>query len=400
MPSIYSVYQVNSYIKNMFAQDCMLGLVCVRGEASNVKYHSTGHVYFTLKDDKSSISCVMFSSSRAKGLKFQLEEGQLVVAKGGIQVYERDGKYQLYAKEISIEGEGDLNQRFLALKQELYERGMFDQMYKQPIPRYIKKLGVVTAQTGAAIQDIINITRRRNPYVQIILAPALVQGEGAPESIVSAIKQLEQIDVDTIIVGRGGGSMEDLFCFNDEQVAQAIFDCPKPIISAVGHEIDITIADFVSDMRAPTPSAAAELAVYDYYETMNQLNATRTRMYNALVNKLRAASGLIATCNERLKRLSPESKLAESRRQLEDTKMRLQKLMDDKLSDGRHQVMLFAERLKGLSPLEKLTLGYSRSEDQSGHTISSISQVKVDDSIKVYVSDGYIDARVLGTKKV
>lgn len=400
MPSIYSVYQVNTYIKNMFAQDCMLGLVCVRGEASNVKYHSTGHVYFTLKDDKSSISCVMFSSSRAKGLKFQLEEGQLVVAKGGIQVYERDGKYQLYAKEISIEGEGDLNQRFLALKQELYERGMFDQMYKQPIPRYIKKLGVVTAQTGAAIQDIINITRRRNPYVQIILAPALVQGEGAPESIVSAIKQLEQIDVDTIIVGRGGGSMEDLFCFNDEQVAQAIFDCPKPIISAVGHEIDITIADFVSDMRAPTPSAAAELAVYDYYETMNQLNATRTRMYNALVNKLRAASGLIATCNERLKRLSPESKLAESRRQLEDTKMRLQKLMDDKLSDGRHQVMLFAERLKGLSPLEKLTLGYSRSEDQSGHTISSISQVKVDDSIKVYVSDGYIDARVLGTKKV
>lgn len=397
MPSIYSVYQVNSYIKNMFAQDCMLGLVCVRGEVSNLKYHSTGHIYFTLKDDKSSISCVMFSGNKVSGLKFRMEEGQQVVCKGSIQVYERDGKYQLYAREITREGDGDLYQKYLALKEKLEEMGMFDEMFKQPIPKYIKKLGVVTAETGAAIRDIINIATRRNPYIQIVLCPALVQGPGAPSSIVRAIKQLETTDVDTIIVGRGGGSIEDLFCFNDEAVAQAIFDCPKPVISAVGHEIDFTIADFVADHRAPTPSAAAEIAVFDVYDFVSDITSKENRLSFAMEHRLARAKDKLLKNEALLKARSPESKLSDSKHRLAVIESSLQALMDSKLADRRQQVLLYAEKLKGLSPLEKLTLGYSRSELKDGRTLTSRTQVAAGDDIRVYVSDGYIDATVSGT---
>lgn len=397
MPSIYSVYQVNSYIKNMFAQDCMLGLVCVRGEISNLKYHTTGHIYFTLKDDKSTINCVMFAGNKANGLKFRMEEGQQVVVKGSIQVYERDGKYQLYAKEITREGDGDLYLRYLALKEKLEEMGMFDEMFKRPIPRYIKKLGVVTAQTGAAIRDIINIASRRNPYVQIVLCPALVQGPGAPESIVRAIRQLETTDVDTIIVGRGGGSMEDLFCFNDEAVAQAIFDCPKPVISAVGHEVDFTIADFVADHRAPTPSAAAEIAVFDIGDFVSDITVRENRLNDAMGYILSRTRDLLIKDKALLTAKSPDNKLKDSKHRVETIKNTLQALMDGKLQERKQQVLLSAERLKGLSPLEKLTLGYARAEGKGGETVSSISQVSGGDELRIYVSDGYIDTIVKET---
>ena len=257
MANVYSVTQVNNYIKNMFTQDFLLQGLSIQGEVSNCKYHSSGHIYFTLKDSGGTIACIMFASFR-KGLEFRLEEGQKVVVTGSVDVYERDGRYQLYAREIRLAGLGQLFERFEALKAELQEMGMFAQEYKQPIPKYIRTLGVVTASTGAAVRDIIQIAMRRNPFVQIILYPAQVQGEGAEESIVQGIHALEAMKVDVMIVGRGGGSIEDLWAFNERIVAEAVFHCSVPVISAVGHETDTTIIDFVSDLRAPTPSAAAE----------------------------------------------------------------------------------------------------------------------------------------------
>ena len=260
--NIYSVGQVNTYIQNMFAQDFMLHQISIKGEVSNCKYHSSGHIYFTLKDQTGTIAAVMFSRYR-RGLAFQMKEGDKVVVTGSVEVYERDGKYQLYAREIELEGAGNLYLKFEALKRELEEMGMFDAAYKKPIPRYATRIGIVTAPTGAAIQDIRNIAARRNPYVQLILYPALVQGDGAAASIVRGIHALDVLGVDVIIVGRGGGSIEDLWAFNEEEVARAIFACNTPVISAVGHQTDTTISDYVADLRAPTPSAAAELAVFD-----------------------------------------------------------------------------------------------------------------------------------------
>ena len=285
MNSIYSVGQVNTYIKNMFDQDFMLKRIYIKGEVSNCKYHTSGHIYFSLKDETGSISCVMFAGQR-KGLAFPMKNGDRVVAGGSVSVYERDGKYQLYAREITLEGAGLLYERFLALKKELEEMGMFAQEYKRPIPMYSSKIGIVTAPTGAAIQDIRNIAGRRNPYVQLILYPALVQGEGAAESIVKGIQTLDRLGVDVIIVGRGGGSIEDLWAFNEEKVARAIFECRTPVISAVGHETDITIADYVADLRAPTPSGAAELAVADVRIFFNTLGNYRQKMNRAMENHL------------------------------------------------------------------------------------------------------------------
>ena len=271
MASVYSVTQVNLYIKNMFVQDFLLNRISVRGEVSNCKYHTSGHIYFTLKDKSGTLSAVMFASQR-RGLAFGLQEGQQVVVSGSVDVYERDGKYQLYAKEIRREGVGDLFERFQKLRDELEDMGMFAAEYKQPIPKYAKTVGVVTASTGAAIRDIMNISARRNPYVQLVLYPALVQGENAKESIVKGIQTLDAMGLDVMIVGRGGGSIEDLWAFNEEMVARAIFDCKTPVISAVGHETDVTIADYVADLRAPTPSAAAELAVFDYSQFEGRLD--------------------------------------------------------------------------------------------------------------------------------
>ena len=283
MKNTYSVGQVNRYIKNMFTQDYLLQKIYVKGEVSNCKYHTSGHIYFSLKDETGTLNCVMFAGHR-RGLAFAMKNGDKVIVGGSVDVYERDGRYQMYAKEITLEGAGALYERYLALKQELEDMGMFAQEYKQPIPRFIRRLGVVTAPTGAAVQDIRNISYRRNPYLQIILYPALVQGAGAAESIVKGIQMLDKTDVDVIIVGRGGGSIEDLWAFNEEIVARAIFECSTPIISAVGHETDFTIADFAADLRAPTPSAAAELAVDDYRSVIEAVSIYRQRLYLSLIH--------------------------------------------------------------------------------------------------------------------
>lgn len=371
----------------------MLQSIMVKGEVSNCKYHSSGHIYFTLKDAKGTITCVMFASNRA-GLKFQMSEGQQVVVTGAIDVYERDGKYQLYAAKISLDGAGALYERYEQLKRELEERGMFAQQYKQPIPKYIKTLGVVTAATGAAVRDIINIAGRRNPYVQIILYPAIVQGEAAPPSIVNGIRALERIGADTIIVGRGGGSIEDLWAFNEEIVAQAIFDCSVPVISAVGHETDTTIADFVADLRAPTPSAAAELAVYDIEQLQDKLAEyafTMQHMYRRTAGRYRQ---LTEQYQVRMRYLSPVNTIRMKRTQAVSLEEQLQRMMDKCLSGCRHRMAIYVEQMKGLSPLDKLNQGYAYVADEKGATLTSIEQAAVGDKMTVCVKDGRLTAQI------
>lgn len=399
MQNIYTVAQINSYIKNMFTQDYMLQSVLVKGEVSNCKYHSSGHIYFTLKDAKGTIACVMFASYR-NGMDFQMREGQQVVVGGSVDVYERDGKYQLYARQIQLDGAGALYERYERLKLELEERGMFAPQYKQPIPRYIRTLGVVTAATGAAVRDIMNIAGRRNPYVQIILYPAIVQGDAAPASIVNGIHALERMDVDVIIVGRGGGSIEDLWAFNEEVVAQAIFDCPVPVISAVGHETDTTIADFVADLRAPTPSAAAELAVYDIGHLEDRLEEYACTLQHMCRKVIRHYRQEVEQYSVRMRYLSPLNTIRTKRTQALSLEERLQNLMERRLRDGRHRLALYVEQMKGLSPLDKLNQGYAYVADDTGRTLTSVGQVDVGDRMTVYVKDGSLQAQVMEKKRV
>lgn len=390
--NVYTVAQINSYIKNMFTQDYMLRFVFVKGEVSNCKYHSSGHIYFTLKDEKGIISCVMFAGNRT-GLSFRLEEGQMVVVGGTVDVYERDGKYQLYAKQITLDGAGILYEKFDRLKRELEEMGMFAQEYKQPIPKYIKTLGVVTAPTGAAVRDIINIATRRNPYIQIILYPAIVQGNQAVESIVNGIHALEQLGVDVMIVGRGGGSIEDLWAFNEEAVAQAVFDCSIPIISAVGHETDTTIIDFVADLRAPTPSAAAELAVYDFGQFLERLDLYQSTLKHALDGQLGRHRNRLENLTLKVKYLSPVNQIQQKRTYCMDLEGRLDTRMNVILTKQKHRMALYAEKLKGLSPLDKLSQGYAYVEDVDHKVINDVNQVKPDDMLQIYVKNGTIQAR-------
>lgn len=398
MKNAYSVGQVNRYVKNMFTQDFFLQKIYVKGEVSNCKYHTSGHIYFSLKDETGTMSCVMFAGHR-RGLAFSMKDGDKVIVGGSVDVYERDGRYQLYAKEITLEGAGALYERYLALKQELEEMGMFAGEYKQPIPKFIRRLGVVTAPTGAAVQDIRNISYRRNPYLQIILYPALVQGAGAAESIVKGIRMLDGLNVDVIIVGRGGGSIEDLWAFNEEIVARAIFECRTPVISAVGHETDFTIADFVADLRAPTPSAAAELAVNDYRSVVESVSAYRQRMYRAMSTHLDFYRSRLANFSTKFGYLSPEYRLREQRQRLADAESSLQNAMEGKLKENRHRLSLYVERFAGLSPLRKLNQGFSYVADQEKRTLTSVKQVKNGDTIYISVTDGTIEAKVNSIKK-
>ena len=398
MKNAYSVGQVNRYVKNMFTQDFFLQKIYVKGEVSNCKYHTSGHIYFSLKDETGTLSCVMFAGHR-RGLAFSMKDGDKVIVGGSVDVYERDGRYQLYAKEITLEGAGALYERYLALKQELEEMGMFAAEYKQPIPKFVRRLGVVTAPTGAAVQDIRNISYRRNPYLQIILYPALVQGTGAAESIVKGIRMLDGLNVDVIIVGRGGGSIEDLWAFNEEIVARAIFECRTPVISAVGHETDFTIADFVADLRAPTPSAAAELAVDDYRSVVESVSVYRQRMYRAMSTRLDFYRSRLANFSTKFGYLSPEYRLREQRQRLADAESSLQNAMEGKLAENRHRLSLYVERFTGLSPLRKLNQGFSYVADQEKRTLTSVKQVKNGDTIYISVTDGTIEAKVNSIKK-
>ena len=398
MKNIFSVGKINRYVKNMFTQDFILQKIYVKGEVSNCKYHTSGHIYFSLKDETGVLSCVMFAGHR-RGLAFRMKDGDRVVVGGAVDVYERDGRYQLYAKEISLEGAGALYERFLALKTELEEMGMFAQEYKQPIPAFIHRLGVVTAPTGAAVQDIRNISLRRDPYLQIILYPALVQGEGAADSIVRGIHMLDQAEVDVIIVGRGGGSIEDLWAFNEEKVARAIFECRTPIISAVGHETDFTIADFVADLRAPTPSAAAELAVADFRQILQNIAGLRDRMQKAMQRRAELGRAQLMQYQMRFQYLNPEAKLRDNRQRLADLDELLRRAMKNRIAEERHMLGIYLERYRGLSPLYKLNQGYSFVSDREGNGIISTKQVHSGDLLEISVTDGVIEAEVRSSRK-
>ena len=392
MGQAYSVTEINQYIKNLFIRDRILSFIRIKGEVSNCKYHTSGHIYFTLKDAQGQLACVMFAGQR-RGLSFRLEEGQSVIACGSINVYERDGKYQLYASEIVLDGQGILYEKFERLKKQLEEEGLFDRAHKKPIPCYPKKVGIVTASTGAAIQDIVNIARRRNPYVQLVLYPAQVQGQGAAESVARGIAALDRLGLDTIIVGRGGGSIEDLWAFNEELVARAIYCCSTPIISAVGHETDITIADFVSDLRAPTPSAGAELAVNDYQifqSTLREYNRKLARELNQKMNHYRNRTNQIKL---RLFYASPAYQIKQKRQYLIDAEQKLQQGMNQRLKEKRHRLELLIARLEGLSPLSKLNRGYALIVGEDNKPVQSIHRVRKQELLTISLLDGDIRAR-------
>ena len=396
--NVYTVKQVNSYIKNMFTQDFMLNRIYVKGEVSNCKYHTSGHIYFSLKDESGTIACVMFAGQRG-GLSFHMREGQQIIVLGSVNVYERTGSYQLYAQEIRLDGEGTLYEKYQMLKQELEEMGMFAPEYKKAIPRYAKRIGVVTAPTGEAVRDIMNISARRNPYVQLLLYPAQVQGEGAKESIVRGIRMLETKNVDVIIVGRGGGSIEDLWAFNDECVARAIFDCQVPVISAVGHETDVTIADYVADLRAPTPSAAAELAVWDYRQLQGYLDECRLRMNRSMTGTIRINRLRLKELDVRLSYLHPRHKLQDQQQRLIELEEELRTLMRDRVKEARHRLAIQIEKLNGLSPVRKLNQGFAYVEEADGGVVKSIRQVEMGDELTVYVTDGLIRTSVKAVQK-
>ena len=392
--NVYSVSQINTYIERMFSDDFMLGNLSLSGEVSNCKYNHTGHIYFTLKDDNSSISCVMFAGKRAKGLKFNMKDGDKVVVTGYVGVYAVAGKYQVYANEIELAGVGDLYQRFEALKQELAESGMFDAMYKKPIPSYAMQIGIITAPTGAAVHDIIRVSKTRNPFVQLVLYPAQVQGEGAVPSIISGINCLDAMHLDVIILGRGGGSIEDLWAFNEEPVARAIFKAETPIISAVGHETDFTIADFVADMRAATPSQAAELANFVFEDFEKSLGRYSDRLNSSLDYKLQTISSQLENYKLRLQTLRPENKIKANQERLENLTIRLNNLMTTKLERYENKLISISGRLDGLSPAKRLASGFGYVTDVHGNKVDSVSKLSVGDSLSVRLKDGIIESQI------
>ena len=394
MGSVYTVGQINGYIKNMFTQDFVLNKVSISGEISNLKYHSLGHIYFTLKDSDGTLSAMMFASNRLTGLKFRMQNGNKVVVSGNINIYEKDGTYRLYAKKIELAGDGELYLQFEKLKRELEEMGMFATEYKKPIKKFNQNIGIVTAKTGAAIQDIINISTRRNPYVQLYLYPAIVQGEYAKNSIVNGIRALDKMNLDVIIVGRGGGSFEDLFAFNEEEVARAIFSCNTPVISAVGHETDFTIADFVADLRAPTPSAAAEIAVMDVSILESCLEEYNNNLNSLISNKIYKAKNELELRRQKLMYLSPSNMLNGKRIYVKSLSEQLNYIMKNKIEQRRSELIILSERLNGLSPLQKLSEGYAVVENLTGDIISSVADVDKDDKLKLHLLDGDLEVTV------
>lgn len=392
MKNKYTVGQVNAYIKNMFTQDYMLRSIIVTGEVSNVTYHSSGHVYFTMKDKSGTLSCVMYATN-AKKMSFRLSEGMQIETSGYVSIYEAAGKYQLVASEIATAGVGALYEKYEALKNELAEMGMFDASYKQAIPKYVKTVGVVTSPTGAVIHDIQVVAARRNPHVRIILYPSLVQGVGAKESIVAGIKALENMDVDVMIVGRGGGSIEDLWAFNEKCVAQAIFDCPVPIITAIGHETDTTIADLVADKRAATPSQAAELAVFEYEEFLNSLAVYADGLEQLVMRKITQAVMKTDNLALRLEKASPGNQLKLKKLAYENMREKMERIMMQRLDDSKHRLGIYIEKYKALSPLEKIQNGFSAVTGSDGNKITNVTEVKPGDLLKLTMRSGVINAR-------
>lgn len=399
MPTIYSITQINAYIQGRMNEDPMLAQVAVRGEISNYKLYPSGHHYFTLKDEQSALKCVMFKGN-AMSLRFRPASGMKVIALGRISVYPRDGQYQLYVSSMAMDGIGDLYAAFEALKKKLSQQGLFDPAKKKPIPKYPQTIGIVTSSAGAAVHDILRILRRRYPLCSVRLLPVRVQGAEAPEEIVSAIRYANAHDLaDLLIVGRGGGSIEDLWAFNDERVAYAIYESHIPIISAVGHEPDVTIADYVADFRAATPSNGAELAVPDREALAQNLDACSAAMTGALNRQLRLASqrleGLAASPALR----SPTGYLDRREKDLGLLKEKLLAAQNRELSKAQQKYVANVAKLDAMSPLKVLSRGYAMAQKETGELIRSVKQTTTGESIVVSLADGKLNASILSIKE-
>ncbi len=389
-----SVTQVNMYIKEVIARDDVLCDVLVKGELSNFKAHSSGHMYMSLKDESGVMRAVMFRSAASK-LRFVPENGMKVIARGRVSVYERDGQYQLYIEDMQQEGLGDLYAAFEQLKLKLSKEGLFDPSHKMPLPKYPKRVGVVTAPTGAAIRDIINVLSRRFSYADIVLYPVLVQGENSAVSIVTAIEYFNRTrSADVLIVGRGGGSIEDLWSFNEEIVARAIYNSEIPIVSAVGHEIDFTISDFVADLRAPTPSAAAELVVPSQIELAEKFNNVYRRMYQQSMRVIERGRMRVDRCSDSAVLKNPLRGIDDERQRLDNLSYIFETSCRKIIDKKKREIAEGAARLDGLSPLGTLSRGYSLARTESGRVIRSTSQVKSGDVVCVRVADGEFNAEV------
>lgn len=389
---MFSVSFVNDYVNSLLETNSCLLKIEVEGEISAITYHKSGNIYLTIKDERSALSVMMYKSN-AYSLTFRPKVGDKVVCTGKIAGVKIKSEYRLIASKIILGGQGDLYRRFVELKEELSEKGMFDASYKKEIPKYIRTLGVVTSPTGAAIRDIVKVAKRRNPYISIILYPSLVQGDGAAYSIAKGIATLDKMDLDLMIVGRGGGSPEDLWCFNEEIVAEAIFASNTPVISAVGHEIDTTISDLVADLRAPTPSAAAELGVYDVYTLLDSLDYYQERMEEAIGDNIDKKRQKALNIEKRLLALSPKSLVEDRRRRAKHIEELMNIAMKSKIASGKNRLGQMAAGLSGLSPINRLAQGYSY-VTKNGKTVSKVSDVKPEDELTIRVTNGEINAVV------
>ncbi len=394
-PKVLSVSQLNFYIKSILENDPRLNFVFLTGEISNLTNHyRSGHIYLSLKDEKSVIRAVMFAGN-ARNLRFKPADGMKVICRGRVALYEPNGQYQLYIEDMQPDGIGALTLAFEQLKTSLEKKGYFDSSHKKPIPKFPESVGIITSPTGAAVQDILNILNRRFPCINIIMCPVLVQGECAPAQLVNAVKLLDENSAcDVIIIGRGGGSIEDLWAFNSEELADAVYNCKIPVISAVGHETDFTICDFVSDLRAPTPSAAAELAVPDKTELMSYYGSQLQYLSSFVDAKLRKCGNSVTDCFRRLTVVSPKTKINEARLRLQNTQGKLDKLVNDKVGEYESSLGSAASKLDSLNPLAVLARGYSIAE-KDGQVISSKSTLNKNDKFTLEFSDGKISAQVI-----
>lgn len=395
-PRVLSVSQINFYIKSIIENDGSLQFVLVTGEISNLTVHQrSGHIYLSLKDSNSVISAVMFAGN-ARRLKFRLENGMKVICRGRISVYEPSGRYQLYIEDMQPDGVGALTLAFEQLKKSLAQKGLFDNAHKKPLPKFPKTIGVITSPTGAAVQDITNIIRRRFPSADIVLAPVLVQGESAPEQLVRAVNKFSASKIaDVVIIGRGGGSAEDLWAFNDEQLAYAVYNCETPIISGVGHETDFTVCDFVADVRASTPSAAAELAVPDRQELISYYFKQKQYISAMLDRKIKTAQLRLENQQRRMSASSPKLKAEQLEKQLSAKSEKLTRFMNIYISNKENKLIAAKGKLDGLNPLNVLNRGYAIAE-KNEKIITSSKQLKDGDDFTVILSDGKINAKVCG----
>ncbi|ACA54518.1 exodeoxyribonuclease VII large subunit [Clostridium botulinum] len=383
-----TVSQLNRYVKNTLDADFILNNASVKGEISNLKIHSSGHIYFSLKDGGSKINCVMFKSY-AYNLKFALENGMDVVALGNVSVYEKEGSYQLYVKDMKREGIGDLYVAFEKLKEKLKEEGLFDDAHKKEIPKFSKKIGVITSPTGAAIKDIINVTKRRNKGIELLIYPALVQGTDASKTLIEGIKTLNKVeDVDIIILARGGGSIEELWAFNNEELAYAVYNSKKPIITGVGHETDFTIIDFVSDRRAPTPSAAAEIAAFDREVLINEILNYKYNIKNSMENIIKEKRNYLNLYKQKIEANSPTNIIANEYRNIDNLKELLNMKIEGKLNKEKNNLSRLSSLLEAHNPLNVLKKGYTLIEDEGNNLITEKEALKELNKINIIFKDG------------